>query len=471
MLTLDAATARRLLLVQAIETADTQGKLLGAIERDQIEREAVDACKAEAERDAAAGREPNAIRYLDERARRMLAAVDNRDPRTAALQHAEPWQHVLAWGLPAIALAAGALLERIDNPHQVNMLSPPLLAFLAWNLVVYLLLLTRPLWPSANFAQGPLGALRRWLAQPGSPRRGPVRLQVAAQLRLRWWRVAGALESLRLQQLFHASAAAWAVGVALSIVLGGLVREYRVGWESTLLDLPQVHALLRTLFAPVVALLPLEGFSLADLERMHFRSGVDVGRAEARHWIALYLGLLGLVVVVPRLLLALYARVRRGWLGRNVQLDLGDPYFTDLLARVSPAFVTLAWGAADGPARRTLQRAWREAGGSEHDRFTELMDTPAAATHFGGGVVSDAATLLRTDRGDELELVELNLRALAARHPSDAQAEPSGDADDPGSVTPLSGARRWLSLMRGKSPGAWFGPGEGGAGGAKAGVK
>jgi hypothetical protein len=40
---------------------------------------------------------------------------------------------VLAWALPLLALVAGGLIE---NPHQVNLLSPPLSAFLLWNFLV-----------------------------------------------------------------------------------------------------------------------------------------------------------------------------------------------------------------------------------------------------------------------------------------------------------------------------------------------
>nr|WP_290428040.1 DUF2868 domain-containing protein [Ramlibacter albus] len=149
-----------------------------------------------------------------------------------------------------------------------------------------------------------------------------------------WWRVAGQVETWRLQQVLHASAAAWALGVAVSIVVGGLVREYRVGWESTLLDLPQVHAFLRALFAPVVALLPLDGFTVADLERMHFRSGVQVARAEARHWVALYVGLLFIVVMLPRAALAFYARWRARRAAHRIVVDLRDPYFVTVLSRV-----------------------------------------------------------------------------------------------------------------------------------------
>jgi hypothetical protein len=235
-------------------------------------------------------------------------------------------------------------LDRIGNPQHVNMLSPPLLLFLAWNLLVYVAVGGRA--AAAPQPQRPppsAGALARWLAalpeRAGQRMRFGLRAAVAAQFRLRWWRSAAAVESWRLQQILHASAAAWGVGVALSIVVGGLVREYRVGWESTLLDLPQVHAFLRVLFAPVVVLLPLDGFSVADLERMHFRSGVEIARAEARHWVALYVALLAVLVVLPRALLALFARWRARRAAEALHVDLSDAYFTGVLSRIGVRLV------------------------------------------------------------------------------------------------------------------------------------
>src|SRR3954469_3793223 len=94
ILLLDQAQARQLVLVRAIEEADPQGKLLSEAEREQLEREAL-----ESSRRSAAG----AIdygQYLLERARLMLAAVENRNARVAALQHPEPWQRWLLLALP-----------------------------------------------------------------------------------------------------------------------------------------------------------------------------------------------------------------------------------------------------------------------------------------------------------------------------------------------------------------------------------
>ncbi|MEJ7928349.1 DUF3482 domain-containing protein [Ramlibacter sp. AN1015] len=398
MLPLEGRRARRLLLARAVEEADTTGKLISPVEREQAGRAALHAVAGPHSPHA-----PDAGRYLDERARRILEIVNNRDPRTAALQRSEPWERHLGWGLPLLALALGALLERIDNPGQVNMLSPPLLGFLLWNLLVYLGLLIAPLVRRHRPAGGPGGlasALRDWLGhRTAAPRaRSNVRGAVAARFRQHWWDVAGPLEGWRIAQILHASAAAWAVGVGLSIVLGGLVREYRVGWESTLLDLSQVHALLSFLFAPVVALLPVDGFTIAELERMHFRSGAAVGQAEAREWITLYLGLLALVVFVPRTLLAVWAAVRRRWMARTLRVDLADSYYAELLARVSPARVVVAWAASGPRAHAIMARLWSEASAEPLDAGSRV-------------------TPLRTDEGDELSVWEL----VPVSVPQDAQ--------------------------------------------------
>lgn len=383
ILHLDEAAARRLLLVRAIEDVDAQGRVLGAPEREQLEREAL-----EASRPRAGGLDFAA--YLQERARRVLALVEMRQPRLAALQQAEPWRPWLLWGLPLAACLLGAAIDRIENPQRVNMLSPALLGVLAWNLAVYLLLLCAPLLPAGRGATGPFALLQRWLgAAPGGARRaGHLRGEVLARFHHHWFATAGTPEALWWKQLLHLAAAGWAVGLAISIVLGGVVREYRVGWESTLLDAGQVHAVLSTLFAPVVALLPFEAFSSADVERMAFRSGALPGLGEARRWVWMYVALLAVVVVLPRALLAAWSAYRRTRAARALRIDLRDPYYAQLFSRVSPARITLAVLAAEGGGRDAWLRTLREVA----DR------APAPQGPW---------SVLATPRGDTLRVLEV----------------------------------------------------------------
>ena len=383
LIEVDEAGARRLLLARAVDETDTQGRLVGAVERDQLEREAL-----EATGEPAQGRRLDAKAYLLARADRLLALLAHRQPGLLALQEGPPWQRWIGWGLPLLALVLGALADRIDNPRQVNLLSPPLLAFLLWNLAVYLLLVVMAVWPRTPGA--PRGSiLGRWAGAFSTRRIGGLRAAITARFRSSWWRFGGTLEGQRWRRVLHTSAAAWAVGVALSIAVGGLVREYRIGWESTLLDLPQVHAFLSLLFAPVVALLPLEPFSMAELQRLHFGTGTaDVGRAEARRWVFLYIALLALLVMLPRAVLAAWAGWRQHRLSRAIAVDLGDPYFTELLGRVRPARVLVAWldGVEDAAA---LQTVLRQTAGEGH-------------AHVRAG---EPWTLLTTARDDSLQWV------------------------------------------------------------------
>jgi hypothetical protein len=450
ILHLDEASARQLVLVRAIEDVDTQGKLLSQVEREQLEREAL-----AASRQAGTG-SVDFAQYLQQRARRMLAAVENRNPRVAALQDREPWRAWLMAGLPLAACVLGAAIDRVDNPQQVNMLSPPLLGVLAWNLAMYLLLVVSVLLPGRWAGHAPLAGLQRWLS--GVPvhgrRTGRLRTDVLARFHEQWLRAAGAQQGRWWQQLLHLSAAGWALGLAFSIVLGGVVREYRVGWESTLLSVQQVHAFLSMLFAPVVALLPFDAFSVADLERMAFRSGAAIGLDEARRWVWMYVALLFLLVVVPRMVLAAWTAWQRRRHGRSIRIDLRDPYFVQVLSRVSPARITVAMVAAPGPGRDALLRmlrqvadqppprdagAWTVLGTAKGD-VLRVFDVPpgfrppapAVTAQAGAGAAAQAwlQDLLgrfrgpaRAQEGDAVQgtLADTDLMVVAPSRPSDLQ--------------------------------------------------
>ena len=347
------AAARRLVLVRAIDEVDVHGKLVSAVERDHLEQRALEESRTP-------GAPLDAGRYLEARARRILEAVANRNPQLASLHEPAAWQRALAWLLPLAALVLGAALDRIDNPRQVNLLSPPLLAFLLWNLLVYAGLGVAALLPS-RVKGAPGSRWAGWLRDAATPRAGSLRAGVRARYHLLWLELAGALESQRWKAVLHASALTWAVGVALSIAIGGLVREYRVGWESTLLSVEQVQLFLRVLFSPVTAVLGLQPFSLEELQQLHFRSGATPDPSQARRWVGLYMGLLLLLVALPRAVLALHAAWRRWRLRRVLAVDLSNGYFVEVLGRVSPARVLVALLPGTGAARAALLHAFRQA--------------------------------------------------------------------------------------------------------------
>ncbi len=398
---LDDEAARQVLLVQAIEAADAQGVLLSEVERAHIEQATLAQLRP-------AGGEVDPARFLAERARRVLAEVEKRRPRISALQDRAEWVGWLPWLLPAAACVAAVLVERIDNPHQVNMLSPPLLAVLFWNLGVYAALLLAPLWPRRRPAAGPAAWVQRRLAgvRDKARRTGRLEADIRADFRERWLRATWARQGHWFSRILHASAAGWGIGLVISLIVGGLVREYRVGWESTFLDASQVHAFLQVLFAPVAAIFSPDPFSVEDVRRMAF-SAAGSGVAESRRWVWMYLGLLAAVVVVPRVALAAYHGWRAHRHSREVLIAAQEPYFARLLGRARPAHLRIAVAGADAAARDAALLVFRQA---------QREPPPARATQA-------AWTAVATAEGDRLEVVPADLARLVPSVPAAVSAK------------------------------------------------
>lgn len=370
---------RRVVLVQAVESSDRELSVLTADDRRDASQRALELSRWRG------GKSDGFIAFLQQRAALLAERLSDRHAGFGALADAHlPWG-LMAWLLPLLALAFGFGLDRLGDPHRVDLLSAPLLLILLWNLLVYLAMLVAALLPLVGVhwqAPGLSGLARRAAEWPwrrwrhgdaGVGRGWPVPL-VAAVPRFvdAWIKLAAPLGRLRMARLWHWGAAAFALGAVASLYLRGVLVQYRTGWESTFIDAPQLHALLATLFAPALALLPLQGFSLADVEAL--RWGTDgavspVAAAGGARWVHLWAATLLLLVVLPRLLLALVAglRLRRG--ARRLLPDLGQPYYLGLrqaagagggTLRVLPYSVTV-----DAERQRGLQRLANQLLGGE----------------------------------------------------------------------------------------------------------
>ena len=385
--------ARQMILAQAIETSDSQGRLISTIEREEIDRLTLQSAKA-SKADAPARVE----RYLRERAQNVLRVIDNRNPALASMQERGPWPRWLAVAAPLVAIALGAATDRIANPHRVDLLSLPLLAILGWNLMMYCVLLFSyglrqceyPRMPSASFVRRAAG-WRGW-----HRRSGQLQANVTALFLHHWYGATAALQLQRWRKVLHLAAAGWALGVAMSLFTRGLVVEYRVGWESTFLNADQVHAILRVLLTPAMALFPFEPFSVQDIADLQFTQGN--GAAGAR-WVYVYSTLLMAVVILPRLLLALLAGWRERALSRRVWVSLADPYHQRLLHLLNPTRVQLGLMAFCEEAKETLLRVLRQRAQSPHS--------------VAGPPNAFPALLARTSTGEELCLVNLSVTQLA----------------------------------------------------------
>lgn len=390
-MTLDEPSARRVVLVQAIETVDTAGSVIVSEERERIDDE------LHASHSASDARHPEPLAaLLVRRAERLLALVQSRHPRIAALQEPAPWSRWLLLGVPVLTLLLGLLTDRIADPHKVDLLSQPLLAIVLWNLVAYLVMLVSAARPRRSEG-GLFDDLRRWAAGVRLRELAGGRQEgIALMFLQQWQRVSAALSHWRVARMLHLAAAGWAAGVALSLIARGAVVEYQVGWESTWFDAAQVHAFLQVLLMPAVALLGVAPLSLEEVSQLEM-GGNSVAEA-GRRWVYLYATLLLAVVIVPRLLLAAFARWRERALARAVPLDLEQPYFEHLAGRLIPTRVRLALRADERGDREALLRV--------------LAPTEGRQPVPAGGA-PPILELARAGQGDLLQLVELPAAAPA----------------------------------------------------------
>lgn len=377
-LTVDEATARQLVLAQAIETADTEGALVSEVERDHAERALLE------RRGLARGMRPDPAWYLPLRARELLAIADKRQPALLRLETRDPWWDRALVVLPLVAFVAGFGTERLGNPHEMDLLSLPLLGFVLWNVAVYLLLLLSLFRTGRGVAERPVrwaADLPSWFTQRTAAR---LRRSAASQFRLAWWDVAGRLESARIRRVLHLAAAAWALGLVAAILVLGLGREFRIGWESTFLQPPHVHAVVNAISWPGRAVAGIEPYTLAEVEQLrHFRSS---GQVQAQRWAWLYIAFVAAVVLVPRLLLAALEGWRARRRARSIRLPLEGEYFARVMARVSPVRLDIAVVASNEAMRAMVGCILRQAADP---------DMP----HAPGPVTAQGDALVPADRG------------------------------------------------------------------------
>ena len=331
--------ARLVLLLRAFETPPGSG--WNEADAAWASREAL---RVEGERSDFEGFLARRAALGSARLARHEAPVDAALRRTGA----RAW---VAWGAVLVAFAVGFSSESLGASQRINILAPPLLAVLAWNLAVYAALalgvfrrLGRATTSALHDAPS-LGPLRQAMLRliyrfpagakaigeehaRGGPQAASSHASAAlGRFVLDWNRARLPVLVERLTTVMHVAAIAFAIGALLSMYLRGLAFEYRAGWESTFLTPQSVHQIVSVVLGPASRSsgIPLPGE--AELAGLAFSAGPG---ENAARWIHLYALTLGLVVVLPRALLAAWAGWRARRLERRLPLALDDDYFRRL---------------------------------------------------------------------------------------------------------------------------------------------
>lgn len=319
--------ARDVVLVRAIETADEKREVLSEDDRMYASRSARELAQWQASGKQA---EATSDDFLQQRSEQIIKRLTERTPAFGVFAKRRNGLKTLARTLPILALLLGAGLDRITDPHRVDLLSAPLLLIIAWNLLVYLGLFIWLFIPSHPLSL-PRSSLVRYLSvgKLSLPRKLPHALSAGLLSFMgEWAHLSAKLTSARLSRTIHLSAALFAIGALISLYARGFLSQYEAGWESTFLGASQVHGLLSFLFAPAISLFHLQGFSLAEIESLRFPQ-TTAAEGGAR-WVHLYAVTIFLLVILPRVVLALVSNWRASRLTRHFPLDLDQPYFRKL---------------------------------------------------------------------------------------------------------------------------------------------
>jgi Protein of unknown function (DUF2868) len=345
---MDESAALDVTAARAVETGDRDRLLWSDADREWASRAAAEVV----------GEGVNPEVFLARRARLVLERIGPRQvavPRTIRALRWRPWVGVV---VIVAAFLLGVLVDRIGGGSSINLLAPPVFALVLWNVVVYVSLLVRRL----VFRGGRPGPVRSMLISfaalrtPLTRTRGgdadEARRSILTVLPADWARLAAPLYGARAARILHIAAAATALGVILGLYTRGLAFEYRASWESTFLGAEQVRTLLAVTLAPGSWLTGIPVPDVAEIEAIRAPASEN-----ASAWMHLLAGTVAVVVVVPRLVLAVVSGLVERRRAAHVVLPLSEPYYQRLVSgylggqgriRILPYSYTLSLEARAG---------------------------------------------------------------------------------------------------------------------------
>jgi hypothetical protein len=315
---MDEFSALDVIALRAVETSDGARTLWSDEDRAWASRAAAEVVGADSTPQA----------FVARRAMLAIEKLGVRHPALPRAVRALRWRPWVGTVIVALAFALGVFLDQVDAARRVNVLAPPVLGLLLWNILVYLAIaIGYVLRYGDAAAAGPLRrAVTRIAGGLSLPRRaGPLRGAILAFVD-EWARRSATLYGMRSARILHLAAAALALGVIAGIYVRGLAFEYRASWESTFLDPPAVRAILAIAYSPGTF---ITGIAVPDVAAVSAIRSPD-GENAAR-WLHLMAATLAAVVIIPRLLLALVAGIVERHRAANLPLPLEEPYFQRLL--------------------------------------------------------------------------------------------------------------------------------------------
>ena len=315
---MDESSALEVIAVRAVETADAERTLWTDDDRAWASRAAAEVVGAEGSPEA----------FLARRATLAIEKLGARHPALPRAVRALRWRSWVSVTVVAGAFALGFFLDQVDPTQRINILAPPVLALLIWNLVVYAAIVAGYVARYGERADpGPLrSAVTRMAGGLTLPRRAGVTRKAMLAFVDDWTRRSASLYGVRAARILHVAAAALAAGVIAGLYMRGLALEYRASWQSTFLDAPIVHSIVAFAYAAGAF---ATGSPVPDVGAIAAMR--SPGSENAARWLHLMAASVAAIVIAPRLVLACLSGLVERHRSKRFALPLDEPYFQRLL--------------------------------------------------------------------------------------------------------------------------------------------
>ncbi len=317
---MDERTALAVSAVRAIETADRAHALWTDTDRAWASRAAAEVV----------GENAPPPSFIGRRALLALERLNERKNGVARLARAWRWRPWVGAAIVAMAFVLGAAADGVGGASHINILYSPVAPLVLWNLAVYLAIFAGFVVRYGDAGTpGPLTRAVTWLA--GGVRRAgrakdEVVTQALADFAQDWTARATPLYAARAARILHFAAAALALGVIAGLYVRGLGFEYRATWQSTFLEPSSVRALVATFYAPGAL---ATGIGVPDVA--HVAAIRAPASENAATWLHLMAATLAVIVILPRIVLALGMAVVERHRAAHLYDGVADPYFQRML--------------------------------------------------------------------------------------------------------------------------------------------
>lgn len=324
---MNESAARKVLLLQALETEQPALSLWGEEDGAWASRTALTDLAAKG----------NFQSYIVRRAEYAFQRINAREPVLANWLTKRFWHSRWIFLAVPLGLLMGIFINSIGSNQHVNLLDPPLLAVVLWNIFTYILLLGHLIKTLMSRSLKPgvlIGLTQRALRSSGLNSIGFSSngiIQIVQSFENLWLYCSSPLFTARASTLLHGLSASIALGLIAGLYLRGLVFDYRAAWESTFLGANSVHQILSFVLAPAIAISHITMPDVAALDAMRIVHGSKEVGVSAAPWIHLYSLTLLLIIVLPRTALMLWSMLRSYWIAHHMTVPLDNDYFKRLM--------------------------------------------------------------------------------------------------------------------------------------------